>query len=517
MMRLMAKREWKRILVTQVGVLAAAYGVVVGLACACPVPPHAAVSVGWWPQWYDEVYVPVGQEVELTAGANPEDFSYDPDDIPPGVDPWPCAGTTYFRYQYRKDGTGDWFLIWEGYPDALPKHTFYEAGSYEIRLTVFDNDGQWAMDICMVYMIRIELTEPSFLPLGSPSDNPPTAHDFSYTCTIVPSTVPASAREWIEVWMDSRSARPGYCCNSTQQVQGYQHDYRFYLGRNPGFGNGGEMTGQKLVKEDPGISETVKLTSRDYGGYGDMKAKVKIKGDWYYARCARDLTRDFVRVPRDDNDNDISDEWAYDSGNGQDDNDNNPGGANNGDGLERYEEYRGFLVQGTHVRTNPNNKDLFIYDEDNLGFGYANDLGFAMHNILSSEWSGTGSRKMNANEDNDQCGIWLYDGGWHDQAYGITSGWGTPNDVTNIRIFTEKIADDAPDETKRIQCQNQVIAHEIGHAVALAPLGSNTQEPDPNDPHHYPYVGCIMDKYIVWATVPKTQYCDDCHDTKRLH
>ena len=196
MMGLMAKREWKRILVTQAGVLAAAYGVVVGLASACPVPPHAAVSVGWWPQWYDEVYVPVGQQVELTAGANPEHFSYDPDDIPPGVDPWPCAGTTYFRYQYRKDGTGNWFSIWEGYPDALPKHTFYEAGSYEVKLTVFDNDGQSATDICMVYMVQVVIDTPvqsSYPALVCKGEK------LQLGCTVTPPEAGGGTYQWSKV------------------------------------------------------------------------------------------------------------------------------------------------------------------------------------------------------------------------------------------------------------------------------------------------------------------------------
>ncbi|MDP2897466.1 MAG: hypothetical protein Q8Q12_13075 [bacterium] len=196
MIRLMAKREWKRILVTQVGVLAAAYGVVVGLASACPVPPHAAVSVGWWPQWYDEVYVPVGQHVELTAGANPEHFSYDPDDIPAGVDPWPCAGMTYFRYQYRKDGTGNWFSIWEGYPDAMPKHTFYEAGSYEIKLTVFDNDGQSATDICMVYMVQVVIDTPvqsSYPALVCKGEK------LQLGCTVTPPEAGGGTYQWSKV------------------------------------------------------------------------------------------------------------------------------------------------------------------------------------------------------------------------------------------------------------------------------------------------------------------------------
>src|SRR5205807_6943701 len=44
-----------------------------------------------------------------------------------------------------------------------------------------------------------------------------------------------------------------------------------------------------------------------------------------------------------------------------DDLDPNPtGDGNAGDGFSNYEEYRGFVVNGRHVRTDPTKKDLFI-------------------------------------------------------------------------------------------------------------------------------------------------------------
>ena len=46
---------------------------------------------------------------------------------------------------------------------------------------------------------------------------------------------------------------------------------------------------------------------------------------------------------------------------GQEDNDSSPGNARNGDGISAFDEYRGFIVSGVHVRTDSRQKDLFVH------------------------------------------------------------------------------------------------------------------------------------------------------------
>jgi hypothetical protein len=512
-MGLVGRGRWKRKLMLEAAALAGVYGASVGLACACPSPPHAAVKVEFCASWQEEAYVEPGVKVKLTAGDCQQDFTYDPDDIPAGVQPWPSAGITWFLYEYSKDA-GAWQYLADAQHDPQPWPVFTEPGKYLIKLTAFDDDGQSATDTCTVYVIRITLTEPSFLPLGSPLEPPPTSHDVSYTCTIVPSSVPASARQEIEVWMEYRSGRPGYCCNSTQEVQGYLHDYRFYLTRNPNWVNQGEQTGQKLGKGAAGISETVTLTSRDYGGYGRMMAKVKIKGDWYYAVCSRDVNRSSARVPRDDDYDDISDAWPYDIGISEDDSDPNPGGAICGDGLERYEEYRGFLIQGTHVRTNPNDKDLFVYDEDGLGLEYATQIGFTIHSILDGEWSGVSSRKINQNENNGQCAVRMLNGGSYPSEpdrLGDTS-WSqpkphSPNNTIRVKIYMDNINalmtryPGLITQADVLRIKKDAIAHEIGHAV---------------DMEHCEDFYCYMHTPLSYFN-PPMYYCAGCSAVKRLY
>jgi len=46
---------------------------------------------------------------------------------------------------------------------------------------------------------------------------------------------------------------------------------------------------------------------------------------------------------------------------GKEDNDSSTGNATNGDGISAFDEYRGFIVSGVHVRTDSRQKDLFVH------------------------------------------------------------------------------------------------------------------------------------------------------------
>jgi hypothetical protein len=74
-----------------------------------------------------------------------------------------------------------------------------------------------------------------------------------------------------------------------------------------------------------------------------------------------------VVIPFDENGNNIADAWETNNkvkGNptNEDQEDIPQGNRKNGDGLTIWEEYRGFLEDGNHIRTDPKKKDFFICD-----------------------------------------------------------------------------------------------------------------------------------------------------------
>jgi hypothetical protein len=76
----------------------------------------------------------------------------------------------------------------------------------------------------------------------------------------------------------------------------------------------------------------------------------------------------FIKIPIDDNRNYISDAWEYDEGKDpKEDEDDEPYSLYKGDGLSRYDEYRGFFVKGGYKRLNPGKKDIFVFDQTSLG------------------------------------------------------------------------------------------------------------------------------------------------------
>lgn len=119
-----------------------------------------------------------------------------------------------------------------------------------------------------------------------------------------------------------------------------------------------------------------KIVAQDSGGYGKVAARCEPLG---LSAQNRATGEPFVTVPRDSNDNHVADQWEEDRGLGLGhpttwDEDAQPAGQRRaGDGYTLYEEYRGFVVledagskKKTFVRTDPNKKDLFIYDRDRL-------------------------------------------------------------------------------------------------------------------------------------------------------
>ena len=130
-------------------------------------------------------------------------------------------------------------------------------------------------------------------------------------------------------------------------------------------------------------TQDVNVVSYDYGAYGKIKMEVEIGSAWYTAHVVCGTAK-FARIPLDDDENNIADAWAYNTGNAEDDVDTSLNNSHNGDGLTRYEEYRGVDINGDNIisdseRLNPSQKDLFIQ-----GSGFGGDFpGFSWGNAFN--------------------------------------------------------------------------------------------------------------------------------------
>ncbi len=403
---------------------------------------------------------------------------------------------------------------------AIPESSLPLAGEYTLVVHVQDSDGpeyrdhknRLAPDVGGTFnvdwSISISKCAESWLPTGKEGQ--------AGTTTITATLHPSGTEGVINFEFSTITNWPGYCCNA-----GAESGYDLKLDAQTGFNINPAKTWAATQAQVEDASITV--SCYDYGAWGKITAYVTINGVTKIAYLEdlkdTDPPKYYATIPRDDNDNMIADAWPYD-GTNNDDVDASPTGANTGDGFSRFDEYRGFIAGGTHARTNPNNKDVFIYDKDSLGLGYFSDLGLTLHSIANTEWD-SATRIVNFKGGNNQCGILLKDGAWHETWVGeCLPDVGTPNDVTEVRIYTQQIRSlslpntgpehkDVVDTDDGVITQ-QVVAHELAHAVSVV--------------HHNPIDGqsaCIM-RYPCpsQASGVQTHFCTSnpgCKTEPALH
>jgi hypothetical protein len=241
----------------------------------------------------------------------------------------------------------------------------------------------------------------------------------------------------------------------------------------------------------------IEVRCEDYGAFGTIQAEAEdcetLKPRESNAGCSQEIGDNDVKIPRDDNDNDIADSaksWDNVSLDKKKDNstapadedeDESPSNTNKGDGLTNYEEYRGFIVKSgvnkIHKRTNINKKDIFIYDKDNLGTGYFNASGLIIHLIHGPDYyNGNSSHNndspptpsdrqtINCNRTShtggDQHGLRLENEAMGGTDEGYTYGGNVPllpKDVNYVAVDNAKHGTAA-----LLSC---TVAHELGHAA----------------------------------------------------
>jgi hypothetical protein len=168
-------------------------------------------------------------------------------------------------------------------------------------------------------------------------------------------------------------------------------------------------------------------------------------------------------------------------------------GLSLGDGISAFEEFRGFVVDGEHRRTNPFVKDVFIDSVfPQVNIGYAVNLPFNKHQLANQL---PASRVVNNYFANSGFGGTL---AAHTQQKGIVVTWAgtgpdlevygltppssdpnrkTPNTVTGPSIVyfqhiwrcsptTHDLYDDS-DNVRDVIGLKKVAGHEVGHALNL--------------------------------------------------
>jgi hypothetical protein len=277
------------------------------------------------------------------------------------------------------------------------------------------------------------------------------------------------------------SREPGLCLNwppgdnSDDKSPDLRFDQRF----NPGYDIPGE--GLTATSKNAGEIQIAYLSCYDWGAYGKVKATLIYEDDKSEkaARIAYLPDRGYISIPYDENQNHIADSWEEsvdDEGAGDPlaDDDKKPDNAESrfGDGLTYYEEYRGFMVKGKHISTDPTVKDVFIYDENRIGIGHFANSGLNIHLIDENEGHLSASEGSSwVINPNAETAHGVTQHLLHLEAFPLKDGvvgevrWdvGLPKDVRVVMIDVwQCLRLKYP-----MQRLKSTIAHELGHACSL--------------------------------------------------
>jgi hypothetical protein len=371
------------------------------------------------------------------------------------------------------------------------------------------------------------------------------------------------------------SREPGFCINATR-VEGQwtdttasDNDLKFIPHRSnltiyASEGTNYDQAIYNVPQPPPSVvSISVRVVCLDYGAHGYLSAYAigdpSVPAPSVHARWKNTLIEKPAQIPKDqrnyldddgdgkvdedlidgkDNDGDkrmdedakgngIWDGWEHE-GKSAEDNDNEPqGDGTPGDGLSRYEEYRGVIVsvreagegatydpniQPFWTETSPRTKDLFVavhgffrIIQDRTTVGYFPGAGMPPVHLISRVLFDNDLLQVNINA-SDQCPICqtshrvqnvyaaliLENPDLRPPWGGLTSShiWSPPVTCT---IFTRRIIEYADQfSIGHASLLFHVVGHELGHTVICPSPDGHVGQPPPDCGHHPPN-GCLMD------------------------
>jgi len=229
-----------------------------------------------------------------------------------------------------------------------------------------------------------------------------------------------------------------------------------------------------------GNTATAVLSSRDFGGYGILRVTALMEGasSELPGHLRDEPGRIDIMIPHSTDDSIIPLEWKQRKhvANLTDDRDNEtvPGRDHPGDGLSLYEEYRGFVARGKHVRTHPRYKTVFVHTKVPHADGGLRRLQAASSlqvvRINEVEYDQNKIRVVNfnhgANHVVDQHGLWIASSKTVQAHAGAQSPYGPPKYVDKVEMTNDNAAWDRG-------YRDYVIAHELCHALCVPHHGGS--------------------------------------------
>lgn len=292
-----------------------------------------------------------------------------------------------------------------------------------------------------------------------------------------------------EVELHDTSKEPGSCMNSPWTDT--EPDFKLLPEENPAFRTVGK-DGQSAETKPGQKACRFSLTCYDGGAYTKLKVKARIDGEDKVLTAKYEGLEE-VPVPYDLNENHIADCWekefgVYGKAASEDADEEPPGDRHHGDGLTIWEEYRGFLENGKHIRTNPRKKDFFVCDtvggSVQAGIEKLAELtGLEVHGRLTLDELSP-ARVINRNHQAaahvvDQHGI-LIDS-WSGQDCSMSMGGpGTPKSVTRVCIDATLAETEtgisASGVPRNFTVRVRTVAHELLHSLNVWHHGEGDME-----------------------------------------
>ena len=231
-----------------------------------------------------------------------------------------------------------------------------------------------------------------------------------------------------------------------------------------------------------GASAAATISAYDGGAYATLRVTATLAGGREVVGYLKgDRAKTAIPVPKRMDGSLVADAWKAATGatgtpDGEDDDPLPAGDDHAGDGLTLYEEYRGFIENGAHVRTNPGRKSLLILNtiggsvlDGVLLFKAASELD-VRHRFTLAEIGD--DRVVNPNHAAgphvvDQHALWLRRFG-ADGFGEAVGGPGTPKTVTHIDLSDLGFDTRTPDEPARNdRLRRAHVAHELFHGVSV--------------------------------------------------